>query len=113
LPMALTVRMCTNRDTGKVTMHALDFDLVCVADDEAEANRKIRLAIKNYIEFGLTNDWSEDILFPAPDEYWQQIANADIIVMGEPIQIMAQKMLVYRATTCHEAHADRRIAVSA
>jgi hypothetical protein len=113
LPMSFTLGVCRDGKTGKVSAHALDFDLVCVADDEAEAIRKIQVAVKSYVEFGLSNDWAEDILFPAPAEYWEQLRGSQITVMQEPILIMARRMLVYRATPCHEAHESRRVAVPA
>ena len=112
-PMAFTVGVCRDRETGKIKMHALDFDLVCVADDEEEATQKIRLAVKNYVEFGLSNDCADDIYFPAPTEYWEQLRGADITVMSEPISIMTRNMIVIRADTCHEVHEAGGVAVPA
>lgn len=104
LPMALTIGFRREKETGKVVAHSLDFDLVCVGNSDKEAVQKIRLAVKTYVEFGLSNDWAEEILFPAPTEYWDQLRDANITVMGDPINVMARRMLVYRATPSHEVH---------
>jgi hypothetical protein len=113
LPMSVTVGFCRDEKRGKVSAHALDFDLVCVADNEDEATRKIRLAVKTYVEFGLSNNWVDDILFPAPVDYWDKLSGQQITVMSDPILIMARRMLVYRAEPCHEIHESRRVAVPA
>ena len=113
LPMAITIAKSKDEQTGAVTMHSLDFDIACVCSTEEEATKKIRIAIKNYVEFGLSNGWEEDISYPAPEEYWQNLEGAEIVVLGEPIQIMTRKMLVYRATPRHEVHNPRRSACPA
>ena len=113
LPMSITVGVCRDDKTGKTSAHALDFDLVCVADNQEEATRKIWLAVKSYVEFGLSNNWADDILFPAPTEYWDKLIGQQITVMADPILIMARRMLVYRATPCDEIHESRRVAVPA
>jgi hypothetical protein len=110
LPVSLS--FCSYRDpeTGKFVFHAMDVDLVSVADTEQEAMRKIRLAVKNYIEFGLSNNWVEDIIYPAPKEYWDVLAEATEVGMMEPIQVMDRRMIAYLAKSVHEV---RPVAVSA
>ena len=49
LPKAITVALYKNAE-GKCVAHALDFDLVSVADSEQEALKKIGLTVKVYIE---------------------------------------------------------------
>ena len=102
-----------------VTAHALDFDLACVAPSEQEADRKIRLAVKTYIEFGLSSGWADEILFPAPEEYWDKLRDATI-TLGEPIRIVdTRQMLVFlatprhRITPRHETHEAGGVAVPA
>lgn len=70
LPMMLTFLECQN---GHHSVHSLDFDIVSVADTEDEAWEKARLAVKTYVEFGISNGWTEHIPFPAPQEYWDMI----------------------------------------
>ena len=111
LPMTTTISLCSD-EAGMFTAHALDFDLACVGASDGEAYRKVVLAIKTYIEFGLSNGWDDDIIFHAPDECWDKLENATIN-LGEPIQIMDRRMRVYRVTPHHEAHEIGGVTVSA
>jgi len=71
LPMMLTFLESKN---GHHAVHSLDFDIVSVADSEDEAWSKLRLAVKTYVEFGLSNGWKEHIVFNAPkDKFWDKI----------------------------------------
>jgi len=83
---------------GKTVAHSLDFDLVAVADDENKALDKLRLSVKTYIEYGLSNNWLEDILCPAPQKYWECFDKATEIKQLDPIGIMDDRMRVIRAT---------------
>lgn len=98
IPMTAAI-VAGKRADGKVVAHSLDFDLVAVADDEANAFKKLRLAIKTYVEYGLSNDWLDDIAFPAPQECWERFRNAGSIESMEPIKVDDDRMLVVRATT--------------
>ena len=70
LPMMLTFLESKN---GHHVVHSLDFDIVSVSDSEENAWRKQRIAVKTYVEFGLSNGWKNHIVFNAPKEYWDKI----------------------------------------
>jgi hypothetical protein len=106
IPMTGAFLSC-QREDGKVVIHSLDFDIVAVSADEASALKKIHLAVKTHIEYGLSNNWIEDIIFPAPAEYWEQFMNAPKST-SPPIDIEDDRMIVVRATIgsnerCHAA----------
>ena len=84
LPMMLTFLESKN---GNHVVHSLDFDIVSVADTEAEAWEKVRLSVKTYVEFGLSRGWSEHIMFPAPQEYWDKITPDTSTRIADPIMI--------------------------
>ena len=94
---------CQRRPDGKVVAHSLDFDLVCVADNEAEAFRKLRMAVKTYVEYGLSNNWADDIHFPAPTEFWDKFQASKSVKTMEPIEVEDDRMIVVRAImNCNE-----------
>jgi hypothetical protein len=105
IPMTGAFLSCKRAD-GKVVVHSLDFDIVAVSADEESAFKKIRLAVKTHIEYGLSNNWTEDILFPAPEEYWGYFQSAPKGSLP-PIEIEDDRMIVVRATMsgneCHRA----------
>jgi hypothetical protein len=87
--------------------HSLDFDLVSVADTKAKALEKVRLSVTAYVEFGLMNNFADDIIFPAPDEYWQRL-DTKVVEMLPPIKVEDKSILVYGTTLAHELrHAAR------
>jgi len=94
LPMVLTNLMIHN---GKHVAHSLDFDIVCVADDENEAWGKLSLAIKTYVEFGISNGWQDSIIFPAPQEYWDKLTPDTPLKIGPPIIIAGIERKVVEA----------------
>lgn len=101
LPMtAFTV---TNVGPEGVVAHALDFDLVAVAGTREMATKKLRLAVKTYIEIGLSNGWVDDILFRAPDEFWQTLTPDCPVSIGEPILIDDTRKIKVFEVTAHEA----------
>jgi hypothetical protein len=77
--------------------HALEFDLVCTASTAEEAEKNLRLAVKTYIEYGLNNGWDDDIVFPAPKEFWEKITKNTPVSVGEPITIERTKIFVVRS----------------
>ena len=91
-------------DDGSVSAHALDFDLVSSGASEEEAVKKIRTAIVSYIETGLLNEWSEDIQYPAPEQYWP--APGEKLEVDAPIYIMSRSMLVYSASPVANEHRE-------
>jgi len=95
------------RDDGKFVAHALEFDLVAVADTETEATDKIRLAVKIYIEFGLSQGWEDDILFPAPQQSWDRLTEDSRISLAAPIEINdhrpERRVFLYRAMSAASA----------
>jgi hypothetical protein len=84
LPMMLTFLESKN---GSHVVHSLDFDIVSVADAEDDAWGKLRLAVKTYVEFGLSNGWKEHIVFPAPREFWDKITPDMTTRIMEPITL--------------------------
>ena len=112
LPMTVTFAYYQEAETGKMVAHALDFDLVCSGNSEEEVTSKIRLAVKTYIEYGLSKNWAGDILFPAPSEYWDGLTDAQIS-FAEPICVMDRRMLVYRVLPSHGLHQYPRAAIQA
>jgi hypothetical protein len=89
------------RADGKFVSHSLEFDLVAVADTEAEATEKIRLAVKIYIEYGLAQGWEDDIIFPAPQHSWDRLTSDSQISLAGPIEINdhrpERRVFLYRA----------------
>ncbi len=61
--------------SGAFQAHALDFDLLCEAPSREKVIEKLELSVKAYIDFGLSKGWSEDIIYPAPQEYWDKAAS--------------------------------------
>jgi len=107
-----TVTFIFSKHGEKVVAHALDFDLVAVADTHQEAERKIRLAVKTYVEYGLSKNWTDEIIFPAPDEYWDELGHATIALM-DPIEVADLSMRTFFARPRYEADASRGVAVPA
>jgi hypothetical protein len=95
LPQTVTFSVGEQRDATWVA-HALDFDLVCVANTRAKAVEKLRLAVKVYVEYGLVNNWIGDIIFPAPEEYWLKLQGKMAEIMP-PIEIEDTRMSVHEA----------------
>ena len=69
LPTSVTIRFYHEPD-GQITAHALDFDVASTAPSREEAIKKIRLAVRSYVEFGFLNGWVEDIRYAAPQKFW-------------------------------------------
>jgi hypothetical protein len=95
LPTAITITFRSS-GKGKVVAHALDFDLVCVGENREEADKKVRLSIRSYVEFGFLNQWSDDIRYDAPLTFWPPQGTK--LEVGEPIEIMSKDFLVYNAS---------------
>lgn len=100
LPQTVTFSV-SERSDGKWVAHALDFDLVAVSNTRVKAVDKLRLAVKVYVEFGLTNNWPEDIVFPAPEECWSRLQGKTAEIMS-PIEIEDTRMSVHEALLTHE-----------
>jgi hypothetical protein len=81
--------------------HALDFDLVAVSGTRAKAVDKLRLAVKIYVEYGLLNRWTDDIIFPAPADYWLRLQGRMAEIMS-PIEIEDTRMSVHEALLTNE-----------
>jgi hypothetical protein len=115
LPMT-TVFSVSESGDGKAVAHALDFDLVSVAASPNEALRKLRIAVKYHVEYGLKFGFHRDILLKAPDEYWKPILGGKFSI-GEPIVI--DHRLLYPMTpevpaaALHENRTPTRTAVAA
>ena len=94
LPMMLTNLVV--RD-GKHIAHSLDFDIVCVADSDQAAWDKLCLAIKTYVEFGLSKGWQDFIMFSAPQECWDRITPDTPLQLRPPITIAGEARKVVEA----------------
>ena len=108
LPMMMFVTTCQNEE-GFVA-HALDFDIVSVAASENEAMEKVRLAVKTYIEYGVNNNFSADVVYHAPQEFWDKISPDTPIKMLEPIIVMDRRLLVVATAQAHDARPASRVA---
>jgi predicted RNase H-like HicB family nuclease len=95
---------CHSRPDGKFVAHSLDFDLVSVAGTEEEAFRKLRIAVKTYVEHGLSNNWADDIHFPAPTEYWDKFQYSKSMTTMDPIRVEDNRMMVVRAIMNCDEH---------
>jgi hypothetical protein len=100
LPQTVTFSVIERKDK-KWVAHALDVDLVSVADSRLKAVEKLRLAVKTYVEYGLVNNWTDDIIFPAPEECWQRLQGKMAEIMP-PIEIEGARMSVHEALLTHE-----------
>lgn len=107
LPMTMVVTTCKQAE-GYVA-HALDFDLVSVAPTAKSAMEKVRLAVKTYIEYGLTNEFDQHIKFAAPKECWEKISTDTPVQLMEPIHVMDRRMLVV-AVASNEPEIATRVA---
>jgi len=103
LPSTVTILFREEKD-GRVSAHALDFDLVSTDANRELAMKKIRLAITSYVETGLVNEWADDIRFPAPERYWPE-PGAQLEV-GDPITILSRNLLVYSASSIANEHRE-------
>jgi hypothetical protein len=102
LPMVLTNLMVHN---GKHVAHSLDFDIVCVADNAEEAWQKLCLAIKTYVEFGISNGWQDSIIFPAPQEAWDKLTPDTPLQLRPPILIAGVERKVMEAEVSEDCAA--------
>jgi hypothetical protein len=97
LPM-MTYFLITKHPHGTVA-HALDFDLVSVGKSDEVAVKKLRMAVKAHVEFGIQMDISKDILFKAPEEFWAALTPETTLSIGEPIQIEKAHLIRTAFTT--------------
>src|SRR5713101_4230337 len=86
LPMTLS-HLVTKTAVNRFIAHSLDFDLVEVGTTREEAWSRLSLAVKSYVEFGLSKAWDDFIIFPAPDEFKRQITEDMQITMMPPIEL--------------------------
>jgi hypothetical protein len=100
------------REDGKIVAHALDFDLVAVSDTAERAIDKLRLVVKTYIEYGLNNNWAQDIIFPAPDEFWERLSPGVPGAIMAPIEIEDNRLFVFQAMLADEHNRVARTAQS-
>jgi hypothetical protein len=98
LPMTVNVCGYPAKDGQSRVAHALEFDLACVGKTDEEALDKLRLALRIYVEYGLVNDIAEDIIYPAPDEFWQILAQSKSVNVLDEIDIMDWRVMIHSAT---------------
>jgi len=103
LPSTVTIVFREEND-GRVSAHALDFDLVSTDANKEQAMKKVRQAIISYVETGLVHDWADDIRFPAPEKYWP--GPGARLEVGDPITILSHNLLVYSASSIGDEHRE-------
>ncbi len=108
LPMMLTFLESKN---GQHCVHSLDFDIVSVAGSEEDAWRKMRIAVKTYVEFGLSNGWKNEIVFNAPQDFWDKITPEVNSRILEPIMFGDTEMKVTVVNESEPADVRVRAAV--
>jgi len=86
LPMMLSHLVRRTAD-NRFVAHSLDFDLVEVGATREEAWEKLSLAVKTYVEFGLSKGWDDFIIFPVPDEFKRRIHPHMEVELKTPIMI--------------------------
>ena len=91
LPMS-TIALFHSPRENETVAHNLDFDLVCVGPTQDEAMKRLRLAVKAYVEYGLENGLEAHIRRPAPKEYWDMVATAKISGNTETIRILDRRI---------------------
>lgn len=98
LPMTLS-HLITQTSPNRFIAHSLDFDLVEVGTTRDEAWQRLALAVKTYVEFGLSKAWDDFIIFPAPDEFKRQITKEMVLTLMPPIEIAntAQPVMALQA----------------
>ncbi len=77
LPMNVMVLFYPAK-SGGVVAHSLDFDLVCVAPTLDEAMKRMKLTIRGYVEYGITNELEAHLRRPAPSRYWDLVPDSAI-----------------------------------
>jgi hypothetical protein len=102
LPMMAVFSVSSTAE--RTVAHALDFDLVAVAATKDEALRKLRLAVKHHVEYGLENSFDLDILFPAPEQCWSALTPDSNLSIGEPIEICHRYMATATKTLTKDEH---------
>ena len=108
LPMTAMFSVVEHPD--RTVAHALDFDLVAVAPTSEEAVRKIRLAVKHHVEFGLKNGFEYDILFKAPQSAWDALTPDAKLSIGEPILIDKYRLITVTRTATENEYQPSSIA---
>lgn len=102
LPRSISVLVTTHGD-GRVTAHALDFDIVCEASDHVSATNKLLIALRAYLQYGLANGMADTLLFHAPDEYWLLLERADRPSVSRPANMAVNPLVMFQAML-NEAH---------
>jgi hypothetical protein len=95
--MSTVVSVYRDKQTSKFVAHSLDFDLVCVGENQQQASHSLNLAVKTYVEFGLSKGWNNEIHFPAPQEFWNMLTPDTPLKLGPTIYIDNRSMLVFQA----------------
>ena len=78
------------KSPGRVVAHNLDFDLVAVGKNMAEAKSRLALCTKAYVEFGLSQGLQEFIVRPAPEDLWDKVLDSKI-AGSDPVILIDDK----------------------
>jgi len=103
LPMTLG-HIVTQTSSTRFVAHSLDFDLVEIGATEEEAWGNLMLAVKTYVEFGLSKGWDDYVIQPAPEQY--KITEDMEVKMMPPLLIANAK----RAVIAMRPHESKRAA---
>lgn len=98
LPMTLST---TVTQKGKLWIaHSLDFDLVETGTSKTGAWDNLMLAIRVYVEFGLSKGWDDFIIQTAPDDF-QMTAGMRAEVMP-PLELASttRGVIILHETEC-------------
>lgn len=94
LPM-MTTFTTHEREDGKFVAHALDFDIVSVAETRDAALFKARVEVQLYVEYGFRQGWQDDIVFKAPQECWDRLTRDCPLALMDPIEIRGYDRILY------------------
>jgi len=97
LPITGSVLVVSDAESGRTIAHALDFDIVCEADSVSAALDKLAVSIKTYIEYGLGNDLTDGIFFPAPQEFWDCFERATPKAVTVPFRLNHNPLVLVQA----------------
>lgn len=101
--LPLTLTFTTAFTANSAVAHALEFDLVAVEATEEKALGKLRIMVELYIKHGVDRGWQDQLQFPAPQKYWDDLNEMDTVDRLSPIEADNQKLTVFRAMLANQA----------
>ncbi len=74
---SLTVHVLFYREEDHYVAHCLEFDLVAQGDSIKDSYKNLLDAIELQTEYALETDNLENLINPAPPEYWRMLVKAE------------------------------------